>query len=151
MYTVNRGVDLGQNLHTGSLKESSLAECFRKGLQDITVQDFAPYAPSDDQAMAFIAAPIVSAQLKITVGVVILKVSKQSLNTIVQRREGMGTTGETYLVGKDEGTLSLRSDQVVRGGKMNDVITGAEVENMLSGKSGSLIRVGQTGAIERRL
>ena len=34
VYTVNRGADLGQNVLTGALRESSLAGCFQQGLQD---------------------------------------------------------------------------------------------------------------------
>ena len=95
VYTVKRGPDLGQNVLQGPLQQTSLAACFQKGLQGLALQDFAPYPTADQPYAAFIAAPVVSELLKKAIGVVVLKIDKQGLNTIVQRREGMGATGET--------------------------------------------------------
>lgn len=148
VYTATRGADLGQNVLTGPLKDSSLAACFQNGLKEVTIQDFAPYAPADNEPMAFIAAPVIHPQLKITIGTVVFQISKESLNTIVHQREGMGATGETYLVGKRDATFRLRSDQVIRTGKMNDAIIGKEVEFISAGQSGSLLRPTPTGYME---
>lgn len=148
VYTVNRGPDLGKNVLDGPLQQTSLAACFQAGMQGLAIRDFTPYPTPDQPHAAFIAAPVVSELLKKPVGVVVLKIDKQGLNTIVQRRKGMGHTGETYLVGKHEDGTRLLSDQVVRGRKMGDVITDIEVDNMLSGVSGALIRMGHEGNME---
>ena len=83
-----------------------------------------------------------------TVGVVVLKIDKTGLNTIAQRREGMGATGETYLVGQDAGVISLRSDQAVRGGKIGMVIQGEEVTHIFAGQSGELVKRDDAGNLE---
>jgi methyl-accepting chemotaxis protein len=67
--------------------------------------DFAPYAPSNNEPCGFIAQPEVhNGEVEI---VVALQLSLDSINAIMQQREGMGETGETYLVGQDK---LMRSD-----------------------------------------
>lgn len=148
VYTVNRDSDLGQNVLTGTLQDSSLATCFKKGLEGVTIQDFAPYPPSANQYMAFVAAPVVSQLLKKPVGVVALKIYKHRLNTIVRHREGLGTAGETYLVAQQAGQAVLWSDQAFRAGQMGDAAVGFEVEQVLAGKSGELVKKGPSGFME---
>ncbi|GBC61226.1 methyl-accepting chemotaxis protein [Desulfonema ishimotonii] len=46
-----------------------------------------------------------------------MQIPTDPINTIVQRRQGMGKTGETYLVGKSDGKIALRSDLVTASGK----------------------------------
>lgn len=147
VYTAARGADLGQNVVTGSLKNSPLAKSFQKGLQDIAIQDFEPYAPSDNQYMAFISAPVFNHGTQ--VGVVTLKINRHPINTIMQRREGMGQTGETYLVGKgDDEITRYRSDPVVKEGKIGVLRSGHDIEKALSGESGSMVQIGRTGEVE---
>ncbi|MCP4403148.1 MAG: HAMP domain-containing protein [bacterium] len=146
VYTAARGPDLGHNVVSGSLQDTPLARCFQKGLQGIAIQDFEPYAPSDNQYMAFIAAPV---HMRGTlVGVVVLKVNTHSMNAIVQRREGMGETGETYIVGQWEDKTSYRNDRVVKQGKFRDSKKGSDIKKGLSGESGTMIKVGSTGVVE---
>jgi len=147
VYTAIRGSDLGQNVVTGSLKDSPLAKSFQEGLQGIAIQDFEPYAPSDNQYMAFIAAPVFKRGTK--VGAVVLKINKHPINTIMQRREGMGETGETYLVGKGaDDTTRYRSDRVVKEGKVGELKSDDDIEKALSGESGSMVQIGSTGEVE---
>ena len=147
VYTAVRGADLGHNVVTGSLKDSPLANCFQKGLEGTTIQDFEPYAPSDNQYMAFIAAPVLKRGT--LVGVAVLKIKKDSINRIVQRREGMGETGETYLVGQDEnGTIRYQSDRVVKEGELGESILENDIKNVLSGESGSILQESSQGDVE---
>jgi methyl-accepting chemotaxis protein len=102
--------DLGQNLRTGPLRESPLAHCFAKALNGIVLQDFAPYAPSGNAQAAFIGAPLeIGGE---TAGVIAAQISPEPLNAIVQRREGMGETGETYLVGRRDEVTAFRSNML---------------------------------------
>ncbi|GAK52942.1 methyl-accepting chemotaxis sensory transducer [Candidatus Moduliflexus flocculans] len=148
VYSVSRNADLGQNILTGPLQVSSLAQCFQQGLQGVAIQDFTPYPPAENRPMAFIAAPVINRQLNLTLGVVVIKINPTPLNTITQRRAGMGNTGETYLVGQKGMNTSLRSDQVVRTQKMNEAISGKEVERVLAKEAGFTVRVGNNGAME---
>ncbi len=143
VYTVARGSDLGQNLLTGPLKSSSLSRCFQEGLKGIAIQDFEPYSPFDNQYMAFVAAPVLK-HGKI-VGVVALRIDNQGLNTIVQRRRGMGKTGETYVAGRQNDKISFRSDRKVKEGKIGQTISEDYVETALSGQSGTAVRTDSNG------
>ena len=105
LYTVAKESDLGQNVVTGSLKNSPLGKCFRSALNGVALQDFEPYAPSNNEPCAFVGAPIKKDGK--TVGVVALQLPLDAINKIMQERTGMGKTGECYLVGSDK---LMRSD-----------------------------------------
>ena len=98
--------DYKTDLVNGQYKDSGLAEAFAKAKQGQTVLvDFRPYAPSNDEPAAFLAAPILSNGKQ--TGVVSLRISMESIQSIMDEREGLGKTGESYLVGPD---LLMRSN-----------------------------------------
>ncbi len=109
LYTVAKELDIGRNLTTGPLARSNLARAFREALasgpDDLPVLvDFARYVPSLGQPASFVATPIVLDGR--TVGVVAVQVSIEGLDHVMTsgrrwRIEGLGSTGETYLVGPD--------------------------------------------------
>lgn len=106
-YTVTKESDYQTNFQDGIYEDSNLGRLFRqvKVSKSYGIADFAPYAPSNDEPAAFMAQPIVH---KGGVELVIaLQLSLTSINTIMQQRQGMGATGETYLVGAD---MLMRSD-----------------------------------------
>ncbi len=105
VYTVAKEADLGQNVVKGSLKDSSLGKLFQKAINDVAIEDFEPYAPSNNEPCAFVGAPIKKGRT--TVGVVALQLPLDAVNNIMQERTGMGKTGEVYLVGADK---LMRSD-----------------------------------------
>ena len=144
--TLNRKGELSQNVVTGELKESRIGKCFQKGLTGPVIQDFQPCVFSDKQQIALVAAPIL--QYKKTIGVVILKLDHHAISTIVQRREGMGASGETYLVGQSDGKISYRSDRILKAGKIGDPKSGADIRSALSGESGIIVKIGSTGKME---
>jgi methyl-accepting chemotaxis protein len=85
---------------------SSLNDVWKKALRgNSALSDTKPYPPSADAPTQFVAAPI-HENGKI-VGVVALQISIDAINGIMQQRDGMGETGETYLVGPDK---LMRSD-----------------------------------------
>ena len=106
-YTVAQEADYQTNFENGKYAASGLGKLFRKlkGTKEYGVADFAPYAPSNGEPCAFIAQPVLHND-KIEM-VVALQLSLDAINTIMQQREGMGETGETYLVGSDK---LMRSD-----------------------------------------
>jgi len=146
VYTVGRREDLGQNLLTGPLKESSLSQCFQDGLKEMAIRDFEPYSPCYGQLMAFIAAPVL--KYGMTAGVVVLRLDNRDLNTIVQRRRGMGKTGETYLVGRKNGKISYRSDRLINEGKIGQTLSGDHIETALSGRSETAVRTDSKGKMK---
>ncbi len=107
MYTQAKEDDLGENLGYGDLRDSHLAAMWKKvvSTDKAVLADFEPYAPSAGTPALFIGAPI--RENGETVAVVALQVSLSAINGIMQERSGMGSTGETYLVGSDK---LMRSD-----------------------------------------
>ena len=105
VYTVAKESDLGENLVTGALSGSPLAEAFQQGKQEYGLIDFAWYDVSDEPA-AFVTGPIKSDKGQ-NIGVLVYQISLEAVNSIMQERSGMGETGETYLVGPDK---RMRSD-----------------------------------------
>ncbi len=146
VYTVNKEADWGQNVNSDALKDTALAKCFQKALTEISFQDFEPYPISENRYVSFIGAPVV--QRDQVVGVLVFKNNNTPINTIVQRREGLGSTGETYVVGKHNGVIRYRSDRTVGEGKIGEAKSDALIEAALSGKSGSTVRVGSHGDTE---
>lgn len=146
VWSVAKGKDRGQNLVSGALKDSSLAKCYQKALKGIAIQDFEPYEPAGNQPTAFIGAPIMKKDQ--LVGIVALKLVPDPINAVVQQREGMGKTGETYLIGRLGDKTGYRSDRVVKNGKFGQSRSDAQIDKALSGKSGREIKTGSTGVQE---
>ncbi|MFT5707306.1 MAG: methyl-accepting chemotaxis protein [Oceanospirillaceae bacterium] len=106
-YTEAKEADFGTNLVHGPYKDSGLARVFNraKSKRGFVLEDFSSYAPSNGEPAAFIAYPTYkNNQL---VAVVALQLSIEAINKFMQIREGMGETGESYLVGDDK---RMRSD-----------------------------------------
>lgn len=148
VYTAERESDLGQNLLDGKLKKSPLAKCFHKALKEAAIQDFEPYAPSNNQYAAFIGAPV--KRNGKTIGVVAFQLATEPMNVIAQRRNGMGKTGETYLVGKYENKTAFRSKPLVLGGgkfSIGEEFSTGFAEESLSGRTGEGIYPGSFGKL----
>ncbi|MBW8000828.1 MAG: methyl-accepting chemotaxis protein [Planctomycetes bacterium] len=106
-YTVAKESDYQTNLVSGKFSTSGLGKLTRRVLQskNFGLEDFEPYAPSNGEPCAFIAQPVVHNGN--TDLIVALQLSLDAINGIMQQRDGMGRTGETYLVGQDK---LMRSD-----------------------------------------
>jgi methyl-accepting chemotaxis protein len=108
-YTAFREPDYQTNIISGKFKDSNLGDLVRNvfATNKFGIADFAPYAPSNGTPAGFVAAPIVHPDNGETEMVVALQLSLDAINSVMQNREGMGETGETYLVGSDK---LMRSD-----------------------------------------
>ncbi len=146
VYSAARESDLGQNLVTGNLKNSPLGKCFAKATQQPAIQDFEPYAPSNGEFASFIGAPVTrNGKL---LGVVALQMPTGPINAIVQRRDGMGQTGETYLVGRQAGQTAFRSDMLTMGdGKyvIGYPISTPYIEQALEGRTADEVHTDSNG------
>ncbi len=101
MYSVKKKKELGTELNTGLYKDSGLARAYAKAIKEkkVIMEDFSIYAPTGRPA-AFIAAPVsdVSGNL---VAVIAAQIGEDQIGSIMQKRKGMGESGETYFVGQD--------------------------------------------------
>ncbi|MBF0204791.1 MAG: methyl-accepting chemotaxis protein, partial [Desulfamplus sp.] len=106
-YSVAKESDYQTNLINGKYKDSGLGKLVVKVLdtKSFGFADFQPYAPSNNIPASFIAQPVIHGG--VTEIVVALQLSLKAINEIMQSRDGMGKTGETYLVGQDK---LMRSD-----------------------------------------
>lgn len=100
--------DVGMSL-INDLSESSFGKIFSKaknaGQIDFMLSDFQPYSPSNGKPAAFMLTSI--SQNEMLQGYLALQIPLERINQIMQQREGMGETGESYLVGTDK---RMRSD-----------------------------------------
>ena len=100
IYTSAHEPDFATNLRTGRWSSTGFAEAFRAAMGgEVSVTDFAPYAPANDAPSSFLGAPVVVDGR--TIGAVVLQTPVQSLDAILQDGTGLGETGDAYLVGKD--------------------------------------------------
>lgn len=106
-YTVTKEADYNTNSITGEYSNSGLSQLFRKvqKTQSFSVSDFSPYGPSNNDPAAFIAYPLTVDNGENVV--VALQLSIEKINQIMRERQGMGETGESYIVGTDK---LMRSD-----------------------------------------
>jgi class 3 adenylate cyclase len=110
LYTVQKEPDFATNLQTGPYRESVLAKAFRAvrdapaAAKGVVFVDFEAYAASYGAPSAFLAAPVYEGGQR--VGIVAGQVSIDALNAALTSsgnwaNEGLGKTGEVYLVGRD--------------------------------------------------
>jgi len=107
MYSQAKESDYGANLNSGSLKDSGLAEAWRKvkELKRPVFVDMKPYAPSAGAPAMFLGSPVyIDGILE---SVLVFQISDKSINNIMQFRAGYGASQEDYLVGSDK---RMRSD-----------------------------------------
>ena len=142
VWTAFKESDLGENLVTSSLSSSPLGSVFRKGLTAISVEDFAPYAPSGGVPTGFVSAPVYSHG--VVKGVVALQLPIEAINGIMQQRDGMGEAGESYLIGSD---LKMRTDSFLDpvGHSVNASFAGTVANNGVDTEGAHLAIAGETG------
>jgi methyl-accepting chemotaxis protein len=151
MYAASEGADLGTNCGHGPYKDEALAHVWRRVVEsgDVVLEDFEPYSPDGDRRTTFLGAPIHDEAGK-QVGVVVLQVGSDPIDAIVQTSQGLGKTGETYLVGvrQDSGKSELRSTRTIKNGAIGDEKSDAFIEKAIAGGSGHDMKIGSTGSVE---
>ena len=138
IYTVFKELDYATNITTGKWKGTDLGKAFvsarkSKKSTDQHFFDFNPYAPSHGAPASFISSPIVrNGKL---IGVLAFQVPIDKINNIMNHHEGLGETGESYIVGKD---LLMRSSSRFSEEStiLERTINNNQVHEALSGMSG---------------
>ncbi len=147
IFSMKSGKDLGANLQNGPLKNEALARVWKRALdtKEPVIEDFSAYGPLDGKQVAFVGAPI-KVQDKL-VGVIALQITTDPINAIVQRNEGMGNSGCSYLVGKDTaGKISFRSDITDESGhKVGSEVKTPYIERAVNGETGRAVAKDSTG------
>lgn len=107
-YTVTKEADLNTNILNGQYAGSNLGQLIKEISQtnQYGFVDFSPYAPSNGDPAAFVAQPLLKSNGEVALYVA-LQLPLEGIQAIMGIREGMGETGESYLVGSD---LRMRSN-----------------------------------------
>ena len=104
-YSVFKELDYATNLNNGEYRDSDLGNAFRAAAAASAAEgqqfffDFQPYAPSHGAPASFMSTPVFDNGTKI--GVLVFQMPIERLNAIMAVTDGLGETGETYLVGED--------------------------------------------------
>jgi PAS domain S-box-containing protein len=109
VYTVAKETDLGTNLLDGPHQDSNLAAVFQAAQHDylggsVHVVDFSSYAPSYGEPASFIAVPVVDGAWLL--GVLAFQLPVGEVDEVMTSNQdwqidGLGESGESYLVGPD--------------------------------------------------
>ncbi|QOY51376.1 response regulator [Candidatus Sulfurimonas baltica] len=154
MYSKEKESDLGANLVTGELKNSALAEVWKKVIASkrAVFVDMKPYAPSNNANIMFLGSPIYT-NGELT-SVLVFKISDKSISKIMQFKYGYGETQEDYLIGQDKlirssSSLSMlaktfdtqSAKEALRGAEDTKLVTNYNGKSVLSAYSP--LKIGQ--------
>ena len=110
IYSVFKEPDFATNFVRGEWADSGLGRVYRKAVaadKGVSVfEDFAPYGPSADAPASFIGVPVFNRE-GARIGVIAYQIPDVVINDIMKETEGLGETGQSYLVGPD---LLMRSN-----------------------------------------
>jgi class 3 adenylate cyclase len=115
VYTEGKRADFATQLSDGRFARTHLGDLFRRvqrapDRNHAEIEDFQPYLPIFNAPRAFIGVPVYDGGHPIAV--LVLRISPSHINRVMTsgkqwERDGLGKTGETYLVGQD---FLMRSD-----------------------------------------
>jgi hypothetical protein len=96
-YSVKMEDDFGSSLTAGRYADTRLAEAVRGSPRKPLFVDFQYYGPSDEAAAFHVLPVLENGRYQ---GAIALQLSINHLNQLLTDREGLGRTGEAYLVNK---------------------------------------------------
>lgn len=138
VYSVFKELDYATNMDTGDWRATDLANAFRVAVRATSFEDdyffdFKPYKPSFDAPASFISKPVMENGQ--TIGVLVFQMPIGRLNGIMQKSEGMGKTGETFIIGED---FLMRTDSRFNSEStiLNTEIQNPTVVAAINGKQG---------------
>jgi class 3 adenylate cyclase len=115
VYSVFKETDFGTSLLNGPYRDTNIAAAFRDAAsapsaQAVKLVDYELYSPSYGAPAAFIASPIFNGTRRL--GVLVFQLPADEINRIMTGdrnwpSEGLGESGETYLVGPDHKMRSV--------------------------------------------
>ena len=149
MYSVSKGPEFATDVTAEPLRNSGLAQVFAAAqggeAGSLHFADFSSYAPDDAAPAAFLATAVVDEAGK-TLGVIAVQLPASQIAQILHKPNGLGQTGEIYVVGADAQTRS--ASRFEEGHQMSQTVDGlAQVTASLAGTRSFLPEVtGISGA-----
>jgi class 3 adenylate cyclase len=121
VYTAFKGVDLGSNLDAGPLQRTNLAAAYSQAMtgnvaDTVVLTDFGVYPPSLGIPAAWAVTPI--AVDGAIVGAMAIEMPVSEINAVMTgggdwQTSGLGTTGETYIVGAQDNLMRSLSRDLI--------------------------------------
>ncbi|MCP4983336.1 MAG: HAMP domain-containing protein, partial [Gammaproteobacteria bacterium] len=141
VYSVFKELDYATSLKSGPYSNTNFARVFSEALtlsdpNDFVIEDFEKYLPSYDAGASFIASPIYDGNS--LAGVLVFQMPVGKINGIMQLTEGMGESGESYLVG-DDFLMRSQSRFIEENTIISQRVDSETVKLAVDGKSGSKI------------
>ncbi|WP_042486029.1 methyl-accepting chemotaxis protein [Vibrio diazotrophicus] len=141
-YSLKKEKDFQTNILSGRYSDSHLSDLVRKIKNNKLITDYRPYEPSNYEPVSFIATKIYGSE-----SLVVAQMSSKEVNDIMQQRIGMGSSGESYLVGED---FRMRSESFLdptnrnikssfAGSVDKNGVKTESVENVFKGNTGTSI------------
>jgi class 3 adenylate cyclase len=161
VYSAYKGVDLGTNLLEGPYKITNLAQAYTTAmagqlLDSVNFTDFQTYRPSLDQPAAW-AVSLISRDGFVT-GALAVEMPIDRINNVMTSdgnwlASGLGESGETYLVGRDELMRSVSRDVIEDPEAYSDRalaagLSAATVDHVLATGNTLLLQPVRTDAVE---
>ncbi|MFB6610200.1 adenylate/guanylate cyclase domain-containing protein [Agromyces sp. NPDC056379] len=110
VYTAYSGPDLGMNIMTGPLKDSQLAAAYRdvmatNSVDALATTDYERYIPSLNVPAIWVVSPVGNTE-RVT-GALAVQIPIDLINNVLTgderwKEQGLGDTGEVYIVGSDD-------------------------------------------------
>ncbi|HEY6599435.1 MAG TPA: adenylate/guanylate cyclase domain-containing protein [Pseudomonadales bacterium] len=164
VYTEGKRTDFATRLSDGRYARTHLGDLFRRVQRApdrsvALVEDFQRYLPIFDQPRAFVGVPVFDGGRAIAV--LVLRLSPNQINRVMTanrqwERDGLGKTGETYLVGPDylmrsDSRFLIEEPQAYAEQLANDGVPAPEIAAILRENSTILVQKVRSEAAEQAL
>jgi len=145
IYSVGKYADFGVNVSDETLRGTGLARAFDEAMEHFEAEtlllDFEPYAPAGNQPSAFIARSVWLPQGFGDVdGVLVFRITSDLIDSSIGSRNGLGETGESYVIGSDG---VLRSQRPLSG--MDSMLEPLGRPAVLEAGEGPFVYTDETG------
>jgi class 3 adenylate cyclase len=164
VYTAKKGVDLGASLVSGPYAQSELANAWSSAMDSnlpdsVSLSDFERFAPEFDAPTGWAVAPVVANGS--IIGALAVQLPTAKLNAVMTddggwKADGLGNTGETFLVGDDQ-LLRSSSRQLLQDPKLyskhahSSGLPQQQIDRALASHSPLLIQPARTQAVANAL
>lgn len=147
-YSSGTTITAGVDVRTGPLATTGLGTAHARALTAdagaVEMFDFSEPQPVTGPPNAFLSVPVFDAQGRQRLGVLIVRLASAVIDEVVNDPSGLGTTGETYLVGPDR---LMRSSSRTSSAPsiMRQRVDTETVRRALDGESGTVQQVDYRG------
>ena len=113
VFELNQSSDLGKNLFTSDLSGTRFSKMAKKVLTEgkPAFSDLEFYPPGNKEAYGFLGCPV-NDHSGGRIGIIVLQITTEKIDKIIQYGVGFGTSGHVFIVGID---LIMRSNSNISG------------------------------------